>query len=83
MTELNAPTDKEYTDIIKSDVETDSAYIKGEGQPAKIIYYCRECKKVVPPTRIGKKLSFRCSECNTEYISFGTEQSIGNYYNIK
>ena len=31
----------------------------------------------------GKKLSFRCSECNREGIAFGTENSITSYYNIK
>ena len=80
---INAPVDKEYVDIIKSDVEVDKAFIEAEGQPAKIVYYCRECKKPVSPKRIGKKLSFKCAECDKGPISFGTEESIKSYYNIK
>ncbi len=87
--ELNAegdahrPTDKEYVDIINSDSEVEKKYIEEEGQPAKILYYCRECKKAVSPKRIGKKLSFKCGECDKEHVSFGTENSITSYYNIK
>lgn len=79
----NCPTDKAYVDIINSESEVDKKYIEQEGQPAKILYYCRECKKPVSPKRIGKKLSFKCGECEKEQVSFGTESSITNYYNIK
>ncbi len=81
--DAHCPTDKEYVDIINSDSEVEKKYIEEEGQPAKILYYCRECKKPVSPKRIGKKLSFKCGECDKEYVSFGTENSITNYYNIK
>jgi len=79
----HCPTDKEYVDIINSDSEVDKKYIDESGQPAKILYYCRECKKPVSPKRIGKKLSFKCGECGKEHVSFGTENSITSYYNIK
>ena len=81
--EVNAPIDKEYTEIIKSEVETDKAYIKDEGQPAKIVYYCKDCKKAVAPKRLGKKLSFKCGECDKGPVAFGTEESINNYYKAK
>jgi ribosomal protein L37AE/L43A len=80
---VNAPTDKEYVEIIKSDSVIDKAFIEQEGKAAKIVYYCTECKKPVTPKRIGKKLSFKCSECEKSPIAFGTEESIKNYYNIK
>lgn len=80
---LNYPTDREYVDIIRSDSPVDKDYTKESGQPAKIVYYCRNCKKTVAPKRIGKKLSFKCGECNEEGITFGTENSVANYYNIK
>lgn len=82
--EVNAPTDKEYTEIIRSNnVEVDQSYLENEGRAAKIVYYCQECKKPVTPKRIGKKLSFKCSECDKGPLAFGTEESIKNYYNIK
>jgi len=82
-TKPHCPTDKDYIDIIQSDLSVDKKYIDETGQPAKIVYYCRECKKTVIPKRVGKKLSFKCGECDKEMVSFGTENSIKSYYNIK
>lgn len=80
---LNCPTDREYVDIINSDIKVDKKYIEESGQPAKILYYCKECKKPVTPKRIGKKLSFQCGECEKGKVSFGTENSIKSHYKIK
>lgn len=74
--------DADYVQIIKSEVEVDKQFIEADGVPAKIVYYCKVCKSPVTPERIGKKLSFKCTVCNRE-VSFGTETSIHNYYNIK
>jgi len=80
---INAPTDKEYTQIIKSELDIDRKFIEKEGEPAKISYYCKQCKKQTSPKRVGKKLSFECSECGHQPVSFGTEDSIANYYSGK
>ena len=80
---LNCPTDREYVDIINSEIEVDKKYIEESGQPTKILYYCQECKKPVTPKRIAKKLSFKCGECEKGKVSFGTESSVMNYYKIK
>ena len=82
-TEPHCPTDKEYVDLVHFNVEVGREYIEETGQPAKISYYCRECKQTVTPTRIAKRLVFKCSVCNKEPISFGTESSIASFYNIK
>ena len=76
------PIDKEYVDIIRSDVDVDKKYLKNTGVPAKIIYFCRDCEKQVKPKRIGKKFQFSCDECKGKNVSFGSEQSIFNYYKI-
>lgn len=74
---------RDYLEIIKSDVEIDKKFIEGTGNPAKIIYYCKDCAKIIAPNRIGKKLSFKCDDCKGENVAFGTEQSIYNFYDIK
>ena len=79
---VNAPTEKEYVDIIRSDTEIDPKYLNEEGQPATILYYCKNCKAPVKPKRIGKSLKFKCDACG-EKVSFGTEESVQNYYNVK
>lgn len=80
---VNCPTDKAYVDIIDSNVIIDREFVSESGKPAKIAYYCRDCKKAVTPKRVGKKLSFKCGECDREFIAFGTENSINSYYNVK
>jgi len=80
---INSPVDKEYTEIIKSNVNIDREFIEPDGKPAKIAYYCRQCKAPAKPKRIGKKLSFKCSECDYGPVSFGTEESIKNFYKVK
>lgn len=76
------PTDKEYTDIIQFNVKADKKYIEETGVPAKIIYYCQDCKKLIKPKRIGKKFQFSCTECKGNNVAFGSETSIANYYKI-
>jgi hypothetical protein len=72
-----------YLEIIKDDIEIGKEFTEGTGSPAKIIYYCKNCEKLIAPNRIGKKLSFKCEECKSENVAFGTEQSIYSFYNIK
>lgn len=74
------PIDKDYTDVIRSDVEIDKKYAEDPGVPTKIVYFCQDCKKEVTPKRIGKKFKFSCTECKNKQVSFGTEKSIDNYY---
>ena len=73
-------TDADYVEIVQSNVKVDRTFVDDEGQPAKITYYCRKCKKPVSVERMGKKLSFKCGECGEENIPFGSEDSVSNYY---
>lgn len=74
---------KDYLEIIKSDIKIDKKFIEDTGSPAKIIYFCKDCEKLVTPKRIGKKLRFKCDECKNENVAFGTEESIHNFFKIK
>jgi hypothetical protein len=76
------PSQKDYVEIIKSDLQTDQKYIQETGVPAKIIYYCRDCEKIVSPSRIGKKFRFSCAVCKGENVAFGSDQSIRSYYKL-
>ncbi|MBI5412306.1 hypothetical protein HZA43_04000 [Candidatus Peregrinibacteria bacterium] len=50
---------------------------------AKILYYCRDCKKAIAPVRIGNKFQFKCGDCKNKSVAFGTEKSIHNFYDIE
>lgn len=75
-------TNKEYIEIILSELLVDRKFVDDPGLPAKIVYYCPECKKLIVPKRVGNKFRFSCSECKNDLIAFGTEQSISNYYRL-
>ena len=75
--------DREYVDLVHADLSAPKEFLEGTGVPAKIIYYCRDCEKVITPKRVGKKLAFSCSECKGSKVAFGREESILNYYHIK
>ena len=45
-----------------------------------IVYFCRDCKKLVTPA-VRRKKNY-CPECKASSISMGTERSISNYYKI-
>lgn len=77
------PIDKEYTEIIRSSTVVDKQFVQDTGLPAKIVYYCRDCQKLVKPKRIGKKFKFSCEVCKGENVAFGSEQSIRAYYKLK
>ena len=51
--------------------------------PAKILYYCKECRKVIQPVRVGNKFQFRCNECKNKSVTFGTQKSIANFYDVE
>ncbi len=74
------PHPKDYVEITQFETEVDKKFIEDPGLPAKIIYLCRDCNKVIKPKRIGKKFKFSCTECKGNNVSFGTEESVANYY---
>jgi hypothetical protein len=76
------PVEKDYVEIIKSDVKVDKQYVSETGIAARIVYYCRDCKKLVRPERVGKKFKFKCTDCKGENVAFGSEQSIRNFYRL-
>ena len=51
---------------------------------SKILFYCRDCSKVVlNPKKKGEKYEYACSICNGERVAFGTEKAICDFFNIK
>jgi hypothetical protein len=74
------PVNKDYVEIIRSTSEVKKEFVNDTGIPAKIIYFCKDCEKIVKPKRIGKKFEFSCLECKGSNVAFGSETSIQNYY---
>lgn len=61
-------------------------YHKGpKGKPfgENIVYYCKDCAKIVEARQLGRKYVFICPVCKTKNVAFGTEQSIGNFFHLE
>lgn len=47
-----------------------------------ILYYCKDCEKIVDAQKVGRKYVFRCPICKTKNVAFGTEKSLNNFFHI-
>lgn len=47
-----------------------------------IVYYCKDCEKIVDADRVGRKYVFKCPICKTKNVAFGTEKSIRSFYHL-
>lgn len=47
-----------------------------------IIFYCKDCGKVVDTERVGKKYVYKCKICGTKNVAFGTDKSIKSFFRV-
>lgn len=50
---------------------------------ANLVYFCKDCKKIVDTVPVGKKFVYTCKICKTKNVAFGTEKSIKKFYHVK
>jgi len=48
-----------------------------------VVFYCKDCDKIVKVRPFGRKFVYKCAICNTKNVAFGTEKAIRNYYRIE
>ena len=49
----------------------------------EILYFCKDCDKIVDAQKVGRKFVFRCPICKTKNVAFGTEKSIKNFFHVE
>lgn len=49
----------------------------------KIVFFCKDCEKIIQGVKLGKKYVYKCPLCGTKNVAFGTEKSIKNFYHVK
>ncbi len=47
-----------------------------------VVFYCKDCEKVVGVTPVGRKFVYRCNICKTKNVALGTVKSVKNYYHL-
>ena len=50
--------------------------------PPDLVYYCKDCRKLVDTTPLGRKFVYKCNVCQTKNVAFGTLKSIKNFYRV-
>lgn len=48
----------------------------------KIVFFCKDCEKIIQGVKLGKKYVYKCPLCGTKNVAFGTEKSIRNFYRV-
>lgn len=48
-----------------------------------IIFFCKDCYKIVEGIKVGRKYVYRCPLCKTKNVAFGSEKSIRSFYHVK
>ena len=49
----------------------------------KIVFYCKDCERIVGAVKEARRYVYHCKECKTKNVAFGTEKSIKNFYHVK
>lgn len=50
--------------------------------PVTMVFYCKDCRKIVDTMPVGKKFVYVCNICKTKNVAFGTLKSIKNFYRV-
>ena len=51
-------------------------------EKSPIIFYCKDCSKIVDTERVGKKYVYKCKICGTKNVAFGTDKSIKSFFRV-
>lgn len=47
-----------------------------------VVYYCKDCERIVDAHQVGKRYVYSCNICHTKNVAFGTEKSIRSYFHF-
>jgi len=49
----------------------------------KIVFYCKDCEKIVDTEKVGGRYVYKCKKCGTKNVAFGTKRSIYNFFRLE
>lgn len=47
-----------------------------------VVFYCKDCERIVDAHQVGKRYVYSCNVCHTKNVAFGTEKSIRSYFHF-
>ena len=48
-----------------------------------IVFYCKDCEKIVDAERAGRRYVYECTVCGTKNVAFGTDKSIKKFFHVE
>lgn len=70
-----------YNDLVNVPSFGKKREVEFEEDRGNVVFYCRDCEKVVETTRINpNKYLYECNICKGKNISLGTEASVKEFY---
>ena len=60
-----------------------SASALASASKSPIIFYCKDCEKIVDTQKVGRKYVYKCGACGTKNVAFGTEKSVKSFFRVK
>jgi len=55
---------------------------KADLDASPVVFFCRDCRKLVPAKKAEKKLKFSCEICGGKKIVFGTKRALENHFHL-
>lgn len=55
----------------------------GSQESSPIIFYCKDCQKIVEVEKVGTRYIYKCKQCQGANVAFGTEKSVRNFFHLK
>lgn len=86
MTDQEEKKDEVIAPTTANEAENNSATVSNEQTPAAeipIVFYCKDCRKIIKGEKVGAKYVYKCPDCKSENVAFGTPKSINSFYHLK
>ena len=61
---------------------TEEAVQPDTSSEVHIVFFCKDCEKIIEGIKIGRKYVYKCPDCGTKNVAFGTEKSINSFYHL-
>jgi len=48
-----------------------------------IVFFCKDCEELVETEKIGSKYVYKCKQCGTKNVAFGTLKSVSGFFRLE
>jgi DNA replicative helicase MCM subunit Mcm2 (Cdc46/Mcm family) len=56
---------------------------ESKSNTGNVVFYCKDCEKIVDTNKVGSKYVYTCKLCGTKNVAFGTKKSIFSFFHVQ